>query len=43
MQRLYDALPNFQGPLDDIKRHVALSQDSQDGLEVTPILLLGPP
>ncbi|MBA4262695.1 MAG: AAA family ATPase [Comamonadaceae bacterium] len=43
MAPLYDLLPNFGEVLDDVKRHVALSQDSQDGLEVTPILLLGPP
>ena len=43
MAPLYDLLPNFGDVLDDIKRHVALSQDSDDGLEVTPILLLGPP
>ncbi len=29
--------------LDDVKRHVALAQDSRDGLEVTPMLLLGVP
>jgi ATP-dependent Lon protease len=43
MGALYDALPNFTDALDDVKRHVALSQDSSDGLEVTPMLLLGPP
>ncbi len=43
MTTLYHALPNFTAVLDDIKRHVALSQDSRDGLEVTPILLLGAP
>ncbi len=43
MAPLYDALPNFTGVLDDVKRHVALAQDSPDGLEVTPMLLLGPP
>ena len=43
MADLYDDLPNFTEVLDDVKRHVALSQDSQDGLEVTPMLLLGPP
>jgi len=26
-----------------VRRHVALAQDSRDGLEVTPMLLLGPP
>lgn len=43
MGALYDLLPNFVEVLDDVKRHVALSQDSRDSLEVTPILLLGPP
>ncbi len=43
MAALYDQLPNFTDVLDDVKRHVALSQDSHDGLEVTPMLLLGPP
>ena len=43
MAALYEQLPNFADALDDLKRHVALSQDSRDGLEVTPMLLLGPP
>jgi ATP-dependent Lon protease len=43
MSALYDQLPNFTDALDDVKRHVALSTDSRDGLEVTPMLLLGPP
>ncbi|MBU0589341.1 MAG: AAA family ATPase [Gammaproteobacteria bacterium] len=43
MAGLYDELPNFHDALDDLKRHVALSQDCQDGLEITPMLLLGPP
>jgi ATP-dependent Lon protease len=43
MVALYDQLPNFIEALDDVKRHVALSQDSRDGLDVTPMLLLGPP
>ncbi len=43
MASLYNTLPNFTDVLDDVKRHVALAQDSRDGLEVTPILLLGPP
>lgn len=43
MAGLYDDLPNFTEVLDDVRRHVALSQDSRDGLEVTPMLLLGPP
>lgn len=43
MSALYEQLPNFAEPLDDVRRHVALAQDSRDGLEVTPMLLLGPP
>ncbi len=43
MEALYESLPNFGPVLDEIKRHLALSQDSQDGLEITPLLLLGPP
>ena len=43
MAVLYDRLPNFTEVLDDVRRHVALAQDSRDGLEVTPMLLLGPP
>ena len=43
MAPLYAALPNFTDVLDDVRRHVALSQDSADGLEVTPMLLLGQP
>ena len=43
MAGLYEALPNFTEVLDDIKRHLALAQDSRDGLEVTPMLLLGAP
>jgi hypothetical protein len=43
MANLYQTLPNFTDVLDDVKRHVALAQDTHDGLEVTPMLLLGPP
>ena len=43
MADLYEQLPNFSDALDDIKRHVALAQDSGDGIEITPMLLLGPP
>jgi ATP-dependent Lon protease len=43
MEDLYGQLPNFTDVLDDVRRHVALAQDSRDGLEVTPMLLLGPP
>jgi ATP-dependent Lon protease len=43
MDRLYDELPNFREVLDDLKRQLALCQDSKDALELTPMLLLGPP
>lgn len=43
MAGLYEQLPNFADALDDVKRHVALAQDSGDGIEITPMLLLGPP
>jgi ATP-dependent Lon protease len=43
MDRLYDELPNFHEALDDLKRQLALCQDSKDALELTPMLLLGPP
>ncbi len=43
MAHLYDELPNFAEVLDDLKRQLALCQDSRDALELTPMLLLGPP
>jgi ATP-dependent Lon protease len=43
MEHLYDELPNFHDVLDDLKRQLALCQDSRDALEITPMLLLGPP
>lgn len=43
MEHLYDELPNFHEVLDDVKRQLALCQDSRDALEITPMLLLGPP
>jgi ATP-dependent Lon protease len=43
MDHLYDDLPNFHQVLDDVKRQLALCQDSRDALEIMPILLLGPP
>jgi ATP-dependent Lon protease len=43
MAPLYEQLPNFTEALDDVKRHVALAQDAGDGIEITPMLLLGPP
>jgi ATP-dependent Lon protease len=43
MDHLYDELPNFNEVLDDLKRQLVLCADSRDGLEITPMLLLGPP
>jgi ATP-dependent Lon protease len=43
MEHLYDELPNFTEVLDDIRRQLALCHDSRDALEITPMLLLGPP
>lgn len=43
MDHLYDDLPNFAEVLDDVKRQIALCEDSRDALEITPLLLLGPP
>jgi ATP-dependent Lon protease len=43
MAHLYEELPNFAEVLDNVKRQLALCQDSCDALEITPMLLLGPP
>ncbi|MCB2020247.1 MAG: AAA family ATPase [Rhizobacter sp.] len=43
MEHLYDELPNFHDVLDDVRRQLALCEDSRDALEITPLLLLGPP
>ncbi len=43
MEHLYEELPNFHDVLHDLKRQLALCADSQDALEITPMLLLGPP
>lgn len=43
MAHLYDDLPNFAEVLDDIKKQIALCADSEDTLELTPMLLLGDP
>ena len=43
MSHLYDELPNFHDALDDVRRQIALCEDSRDALEITPMLLLGPP
>ena len=43
MQHLYEELPNFTEVLDDVRRQLALCEHSRDALEITPMLLLGPP
>jgi len=43
VEPLYEQLPNFREVLDDVRRHIALAQESSDSLEITPLLLLGPP
>lgn len=43
MERLYDDLPNFAEPLDDIRKQLALCTETQDRLELAPMLLLGDP
>ncbi len=43
MDHLYEELPNFHAVLDDVRRQLALCEDSRDALEITPMLLLGPP
>lgn len=43
MAHLYEDLPNFARVLDDVRRQLALCQDSGDALEIAPLLLLGPP
>jgi len=43
MDHLYEDLPNFAEVLDDVRRQLALCEDSRDALEITPLLLLGPP
>jgi ATP-dependent Lon protease len=43
MQALFDELPNFAEVLEHIRRQLALCIDSEDEVEVPPILLLGDP
>ena len=40
---LLDELPNFAEVLEDIRKHLALCIDSNDSIEVPPMLLLGAP
>jgi ATP-dependent Lon protease len=43
MDALFDELPNFTEVLEDIRKHLALCIDSNDGVELPPMLLLGEP
>ncbi len=43
MDSLYEELPNFAEPLDDIKKQLALCTETDDRMELTPMLLLGDP
>lgn len=40
---LYEDLPNFSEVLDEIQRSLALCIDSDDPIEIPPLLLVGPP
>ena len=43
MQPLFDDLPNFTAVLEDVRKHLALCVDSEDSVELPPMLLLGAP
>ena len=43
MQAMFDELPNFTAVLEDIRKHLALCIDSDDSIELPPMLLLGEP
>jgi ATP-dependent Lon protease len=43
MDALFEALPNFGDVLEDIRRQLALCVDTQDSVELPPMLLLGEP
>src|SRR5436190_23795125 len=43
MDALFEDLPNFAEVLEDIRKHLALCIDSQDSIELPPMLLLGEP
>jgi ATP-dependent Lon protease len=43
MQALFEELPNFADVLEDIRKHLALCVDSNDSIELPPMLLLGEP
>ena len=43
MEALFEDLPNFAEVLEDIRKHLALCIDSNDSIELPPMLLLGEP
>jgi ATP-dependent Lon protease len=43
MDALFEDLPNFTDVLEDIRKHIALCIDSNDSVEIPPMLLLGEP
>src|SRR5438067_867380 len=43
METLFEELPNFTAVLEDIRKHLALCVDSNDSIELPPMLLLGEP
>jgi ATP-dependent Lon protease len=43
MDALFEELPNFGSVLEDIRKHLALCVDSDDSIEMPPMLLLGEP
>src|SRR5258705_1336821 len=43
MDALFDELPNFTEVLEDVRKHLALCIDSNDSIELPPMLLLGDP
>ncbi|HZQ73706.1 MAG TPA: AAA family ATPase [Burkholderiales bacterium] len=43
MDALFEELPNFTAALEDIRKHLALCIDSNDSVELPPMLLLGEP
>ena len=43
MDALFGELPNFTQVLEDIRKHLALCVDSEDSIEMPPMLLLGAP
>ena len=43
METLFQELPNFTQVLADIRKHLALCVDSNDSIELPPMLLLGEP